>query len=81
MYVPKEGEVPVVCPCCNSQFFFPTGHPIVNRHQLSLPLPPIVEPRFCDDCGDYEVHSDGKCVVCEARAIHPEVSGEGEVIL
>lgn len=76
MYVPKEGEVPVVCPCCNSQFFFPTGHPIVNRHQLMLPLPPIVEPKFCDVCGDYEVHSDGKCIVCEARSIHSEVSDD-----
>ncbi len=74
--VHRPEDVAVRCPCCLAYFYFPSGHPIVNRHQLSLPLPPIVEPKFCDDCGDYEVHSDGKCVACTARTIHPEVSDD-----
>ena len=78
--VVRPGDIPVRCPCCSSFFYFPSGHQIHNRHQLSLPLPPIVEPKFCDDCGDYEVHSDGKCISCSARTIHPEVSGEEEVV-
>lgn len=71
-----EDGIPVQCPCCKALIMFPREHPIHQRHQLSLPLPPIVEPRFCDTCGDYEVHSDGKCVACEARTIHPEVSNQ-----
>ena len=69
-------DIPIKCPCCSAYFFYPSGHPIHSRHQLSLPLPPIVEPKFCDACGDYEVHSDGKCVRCLARTSHPEVSDD-----
>lgn len=72
-------EEAVRCPCCYSWFYAKSKHSH-DKHQTSLPLPPIVEPKFCDACGDYEVHSDDKCVQCLARTTHPEVSGEEEVI-
>jgi hypothetical protein len=72
----NHDEIAVKCPCCSAFFFFPSGHPIHKRHQLELPLPPIVEPKFCDSCGDYEVHYDNKCRKCYAQEIHPEVADE-----
>ena len=64
MYVPKEGEIAVQCPCCRAFFIYPSGHKIASRHQTELVLDPIVEPMFCDNCNDYTVHHNRTCQKC-----------------
>ena len=67
--------VPMKCENCGHVQLFPCGDTDIQRKkwnednpdQLVLRLPPIVEPMFCDGCGDYQVHSDGACHVCKSE--------------